>query len=93
MTAKNIKELAELAVSQCREKLIDILKDYGMFESPILTYRIVEGANGLVMDDCYVIGIINGEVLYSGGVVEDIAVLSVNELYDIAIKIKSGQCL
>lgn len=87
MTAKNIKELADLALCQCRDKLIDILKDYGMFDKPISTYRIVEGANGLVIDDCYVIGIMQGEVHYGDSIVEDIDLLSVNELYDIIIKL------
>ena len=87
MTAKNIKELADLALCQCRDKLIDLLKDYGMFDEPISTYRIIEGANGLVIDDCYVIGIMQGEVHYGDSIVEDIDLLSVNELYDITIKL------
>lgn len=86
MTAKNIKELANLTLCQCRDKLIELLKDYGMFDEPISTYRIVENENGLVIDDCKVIGIMQGEVHY-GDCVEDIELLSVNELYDIIIKL------
>lgn len=87
MTAKNIKELADLTLCQCRDKLIELLKDYGMFDKPISTYRIIEGANGLVIDDCKVIGIMQSEVHYGDSIVEDIEVLSVNELYDIIIKL------
>ena len=86
MTAKNIKELADLALCQCRDKLIGLLKDYGMFDEPISTYRIVEDENGLVNEKCTIIGIMQGEVHY-GDCVEDINLLSVNELYDIIIKL------
>lgn len=87
MTAKNIKELGNMALCQCRDKLIDLLKDYGMFDKPIPTYRIVEDVNGLVNVKCVVIGILQGEVHYGDSIVEDIALLSVNELYDIIIKL------
>ena len=86
MTAKNIKELADLALCQCRDKLIGLLKDYGMFDEPISTYRIVENENGLVNEKCTIIGIMQSEVHY-GDCVEDIDLLSVNELYDIIIKL------
>lgn len=87
MTAKNIKELANLTLCQCRDKLIDLLKDYGMFDEPISTYRVVENKNGLVNEKCTIIGIMQGEVHYGDGIVDDIDVLSVNELYDIIIKL------
>lgn len=87
MTAKNIKELADLALCQCRDKLIGLLKDYGMFDKPISTYRIVENENGLVNEKCTIIGIMQGEVHYGDSIVEGIEVLSVNELYDIIIKL------
>ena len=87
MTTKNIKELGNLALSQCRDKLIGLLKDYGMFDNPISTYRIVEGENGLVNKKCTIIGIMQGEVHYGDSIVDDIDVLSVNELYDIIIKL------
>ena len=86
MTAKNIKELADLALCQCRDKLIELLKDYGMFDKPISTYRIVENENGLVNEKCTIIGIMQGEVHY-GDCVESIDLLSVNELYNIITKL------
>lgn len=86
MTAKNIKELANLTLCQCRDKLIELLKDYGMFDEPISTYRVVENENGLVNEKCTIIGIMQGEVHY-GDCVENIEMLSVNELYDIIIKL------
>lgn len=87
MTTKKIKELADLALCQCRDKLIDLLKDYGMFDKPISTYRVVENENGFVNEKCTIIGIMQGEVHYGDSIVEDIEVLSVNELYDIIIKL------
>jgi hypothetical protein len=87
MTAKNIKELGDLALCQCRDKLIGLLKDYGMFDEPISTYRVVEDVNGLVNVKCVIIGILQGEVHYGDSIVEDINLLSVNELYDIIIKL------
>ena len=87
MTAKNIKELGDLALCQCRDKLIDLLKDYGMFDKPISTYRIVDNENGFVNEECTIIGIMQGEVHYGDSIVDDIDVLSVNELYDIIIKL------
>lgn len=87
MTAKNIKELGDLALCQCRDKLIGLLKDYGMFDEPISTYRIVDNENGFVNEKCTIIGIMQGEVHYGDSIVEDIDALSVNELYDIIIKL------
>lgn len=87
MTTKNIKELGILALSQCREKLIDMLKDYGMFDKPISTYRIVDNEDGFVNVECTIIGIMQGEVHYGDGIIDDIVALSVNELYDIIIKL------
>lgn len=87
MTAKNIKELGNLALCQCRDKLIGLLKDYGMFDEPISTYRIVDNENGFVNEKCTIIGIMQGEVHYGDSIVEDIDALSVNELYDIIIKL------
>lgn len=87
MTAKNIKELGDLALRQCRDKLIELLKDYGMFDKPISTYRIVDNENGFVNEKCTIIGIMQGEVHYGDSIVDDIDVLSVNELYDIIIKL------
>ena len=87
MTTKNIKELGNLALSQCRDKLIELLKDYGMFDEPISTYRIVDNENGFVNEKCTIIGIMQGEVHYGDSIVDDIDVLSVNELYDIIIKL------
>jgi hypothetical protein len=87
MTAKNIKELGDLALCQCRDKLIGLLKDYGMFDKPISTYRIVDNENGFVNEKCTIIGIMQGEVHYGDSIVDDIEVLSVNELYDIIIKL------
>lgn len=87
MTTKNIKELANLTLRQCRDKLIELLKDYGMFDKPISTYRIVDNENGFVNEKCTIIGIMQGEVHYGDSIVDDIDVLSVNELYDIIIKL------
>lgn len=87
MTAKNIKELANLTLCQCRDKLIELLKDYGRFDKPISTYRIVENENGLVTEKCTIIGIMQDKVHYGDSIVEDIDLLSVNELYDIIIKL------
>jgi hypothetical protein len=87
MTTKNMKELADLTLCQCRDKLIELLKDYGMFDEPISTYRIIESKNALVNEKCVIIGILQGEVHYGDSIVEDIEALSVNELYDIIIKL------
>jgi hypothetical protein len=87
MTAKNIKKLADLALCQCRDKLIDLLKDYGKFEKPISTYRIIENENGIVNEKCTILGIMQGDIYYGDSNIEDIDLLSVNELYDIITKL------
>jgi hypothetical protein len=61
MTKKNIKELADLSVSQCKEKLISLIKDFGDMVDLNIRIRI---SSGTFSDLAYVSTIKGNKIYY-----------------------------
>lgn len=84
MSTKDIKELAEMATRQYRDKIIGFIKDYGTINTHINTYRLFEDDNDIPSyESCVIIKIENGNVYYDDNVYDELEVLSMNELYNI----------
>lgn len=85
MNKKNIKELADLSISQCKEKLISLIKGFGDVEG--LNIRVTI-SSGTFSDLAYVVAIKDNKVHYELGsrkVVhkDDINNFTIDELYKI----------
>lgn len=88
MSTKDIKELAEMATAQYRDKIIDLIKEYGTISTHIETYRLFDDDyNVPSYESCVIVKIENGIVYYDDNVYDDLETLSMNELYDIIIKL------
>lgn len=61
MNKKNIKELADLSISQCKEKLISLIKDFGDVENLNIRIRI---SSGTFFDLAYVVAIKGNKIYY-----------------------------
>jgi hypothetical protein len=61
MNKKNIKELADLSVSQCKEKLISLIKDFGDMVDLNIRIRI---SSGTFSDLAYVSAIKGNKIYY-----------------------------
>ena len=61
MTKKNIKELADLSISQCKEKLISLIRGFGDMEDLNIRIRI---SSGTFFDLAYVVAIKGNKIYY-----------------------------
>ena len=85
MTKKNIKELADLSVSQCKEKLISLIKEFGDVEG--LNIRVTI-SSGTFSDLAYIVAIKGDKIHYELGSREvvhtdNISNFTIDELYKI----------
>ena len=86
MTKKNIKELANLSVSQCKEKLVSLIKEFGDIEDLDIRVRI---SSGTFSDLAYVTSIKGGKIYYELDGMrkniysDDIVNFNIDELYKI----------
>jgi uncharacterized hydantoinase/oxoprolinase family protein len=85
MTKKNIKELADLSVSQCKEKLISLIKEFGDVEG--LNIRVTISA-GTFSDLAYIVAIKGDKIHYELSshkevYNDDISNFTIDELYKI----------
>lgn len=84
MSTKDIKELAEMATAQYRDKIIDLIKECGTISAHIKTYRLFDDDNDVPSyESCVIVKIENGNVYYDDNVYDDLDALSMNELYNI----------
>lgn len=88
MSTKDIKELAKIATNQYRDKMISMIKNCGTINTNIKTYRLFENDFGIPSyENCIVTKIENGNVYYSDNVYDELEVLTMDELFNIAINI------
>jgi hypothetical protein len=88
MSTKDIKELAEMATAQYRDKIIGFIKEYGTISTHIKTYRLFDNDNNVPSyESCVIVKIENGNVYYDDNVCDDLDALSMDELYNIIIKL------
>ena len=85
MTKKNIKELANLSVSLCKEKLVSLIKEFGDIEDLDIRVRI---SSGILSDIAYIVAIKDNKIHYELSsrkevYNEDISNFSIDELYKI----------
>lgn len=85
MTKKNIKELANLSVSQCKERLVSLIKEFGDIEDLDIRVRI---SSGILSDIAYIVAIKDNKIHYELSsrkevYNEDISNFSIDELYKI----------
>lgn len=87
MNKKNIKELADLSVSQCKEKLISLIKDFGDMVDLNIRIRI---SSGTFSDLAYVSAIKGNKIYYELANTnrkevynDDISNFTIDELYKI----------
>lgn len=84
MNTREIKELANMAVNQCRDRLIELIKNCGVIDTNIKTYRLFENDNDVpTYETCVIIKIGDGNVYYADNVYDELEVLSMDELYNI----------
>lgn len=88
MSSKDIKELGKLATAQYRDKIIDLIKECGTISTHIKTYRLFDDDYGVPSyEPCVIVKIENGNVYYDDNVCDDLDALSMDELYNIIIKL------
>ena len=88
MSTKDIKELAEMATAQYRDKIIDLIKKYGTISTHIETYRLFDNDyNVPSYESCVIVKIENGNVYYDDNVYDELETLTMDELYNIIIKL------
>jgi hypothetical protein len=87
MNKNNIKELADLSVSQCKEKLISLIKDFGDMVDLNIRIRI---SSGTFSDLAYVSAIKGNKIYYELANTnrkevynDDISNFTIDELYKI----------
>lgn len=84
MSTKDIKELAEMATAQYRDKIIGLIKEYGTISTHIETYRLFDNDyNVPSYEFCVIVKIENGIVYYDDNVCDELEALTMNELYNI----------
>lgn len=88
MSTKDIKELAEMATAQYRDKIIGLIKECGTISTHIKTYRLFDNDYDVPSyESCVIVKIENGNVYYDDNVCDDLDALSMDELYNIIIKL------
>lgn len=88
MSTKDIKELAEMATAQYRDKIIGLIKEYGTISTHIETYRLFDNdCNVPSYESCVIVKIENGNVYYDDNVYDELETLTMDELYNIIIKL------
>ena len=85
MTKKNIKELANLSVSQCKEKLVSLIKEFGDIEE--LNIRVTI-SSGTYSELVYIVAIKGDKIHYELGSrkvvhTDNISNFTIDELYKI----------
>lgn len=85
MTKKSIKELANLSVSQCKEKLVSLIKEFGDIEG--LNIRVTI-SSGTFSDLVYIVAIKGDKIHYELGSrkvvhTDNISNFTIDELYKI----------
>ena len=85
MNKKNIKELADLSISQCKEKLISLIKGFGDVEG--LNIRVTI-SSGILSDIAYIVAIKDNKIHYELSsrkevYNDDISNFTIDELYKI----------
>lgn len=84
MSTKDIKELAEMATAQYRDKIIGLIKEYGTISTHIETYRLFDDDYDVPSyESCVIVKIENGKVYYEDNVYDELETLTMNELYNI----------
>lgn len=84
MSTKDIKELAEMATAQYRDKIIGFIKEYGTISTHIKTYRLFDNDDNVPSyESCVIVKIENGNIYYDDNVCDELEALTMNELYNI----------
>lgn len=87
MSTKDIKELAEIATAQYRDKIIDLIKECGTISTHIETHRLYDDYDVPYYESCVIVKIENGNVYYDDNVCDELETLTMDELYNIIIKL------
>lgn len=88
MSTKDIKELAEMATAQYRDKIIGLIKECGTISTHIETYRLFDNDfNVPSYESCVIVKIENGNVYYDDNVYDELETFTMDELYNIIIKL------